>query len=163
MTKKLFLMRHSEATSYASNDYKRELTEFGKSLVKKKAIILSEFLEKKNLKLEHCFYSSAKRTSQTFDILIKSMDIKIENNKTRALYLSGIKELKNILKSYKKEIETKENLLIIGHNFGISDIASILSGKNIYMDVGDIVVLEIDVKQTWQDLLDFEGSWDIIS
>jgi len=156
-------MRHSEAASYASNDFERELTQYGKNLAEKKSILLKDFLNKKNLKLEHCFYSSSKRTSQTFEILIKSMNIKIENNKTRALYLSGIKELKNIFSSYENEIDNKENIIIIGHNFGISDIASILSGKNIYMDVADIIVLEIDVKQSWKHLLDFEGSWDIIN
>lgn len=162
MIHRLFLMRHSETVSFASSDFQRTLTKLGKTKAKNQAIKLETFLKTNKINLGYCFYSSASRAEQTFDIVYKTMELNISTHKTRALYLTGIKELKNIFKTYKKDTENIENILIIAHNFGISDIASILSGSDIYMNTADIIVLSIDVDDNWHSLLDYEASWDII-
>ena len=155
-------MRHSVTESFAVSDFKRNLTEYGKTKAKNQAIKLETFLKKENINLEYCFYSSANRATQTFDVLCKTMNLNIKIHKTRALYLTGIKELKNIFKTYIDDIKNLENIIIIAHNFGVSDIASILCGREIYMDTADIIGLGIDTDDSWYSLLDYENSWDII-
>jgi len=162
MIKRLFLMRHSVTEGFASSDFERNLTKRGISLAKNQAIKLETFLNENNIKLDYCFYSSANRTTQTFDTVNKIMNLNIKAHKTMALYLTGMKELKNLFKTYDKEIENKENILIVAHNFGISDIASLLTGSELYMDTADIIVLDINIVKTWFDLLDYEGNWDVI-
>lgn len=163
MPKRLFLMRHSQAMPFASSDFERKLTEYGNELARNRAMEFKSFLNEKNININYCFYSSAKRTSQTYQIVKDTLNLEtISNSKTKALYLTGIKQLKEIFKSYAKEIESKENLLIIAHNFGISDIATDLSGIFFNMREADIVKLEIDINKKWYNLLDFEGSWKIL-
>lgn len=163
MIHRLFLMRHSITETFATSDFQRNLTKLGKIKAKNQAIKLELFFKNKDINLGYCFYSSANRAEQTFDIVHKTMELNIATHKTRALYLTGIKELKNIFKTYKKDIENTENILIIAHNFGISDTASVLCGNETYMDTADIVALSIDIDDNWHSLLDYEGSWDIIS
>ena len=153
-------MRHSEANHVTDSDFDRALTEYGKELAKNNSLKLELFLEGKNISLDCCFYSSAQRTSETYEVVKNTLDISnIKTHKTRALYLTGIKELKEIFRSYKSEIRNKKNIMIIAHNFGISDIATILSKKFFDMNPAEIVILEIDDDKDWYELLEYEGSW----
>jgi phosphohistidine phosphatase SixA len=98
----------------------------------------------------------------TFDVVSEVFQEGLFHTLTDLLYMGGFKELKEIFSIYSDELKEKNSVLIIGHNFGISDMVSILSGKKIYMDTADIKGVAIDVKDSWDNLLEYEGSWDLI-
>jgi phosphohistidine phosphatase SixA len=162
MSKRLLLIRHSIAEASNKSDFDRNLTESGKEVMLQNSIELNSFLQENSIELDFCFYSSSKRTVQTFEILNNTIKSSMKAHQTRLLYLTGMKELKTLFKTYSNEIEDCENIVIVAHNAGISNIASMLIGSYIYMNPGDINVLDINVDETWLDLLDYEGSWDII-
>ena len=162
MKKFIFFMRHSEAENYAESDFKRKLTEYGKRKAFLKTKNFKDYLLNNSILLDYVFLSDSVRTEMTFDVVSEVFQEELFYTLTDLLYMGGFKELKEIFSIYSDELKEKNSVLIIGHNFGISDMVSILSGKKIYMDTADIKGVAIEVKDSWDNLLEYEGSWDLI-
>jgi len=105
----LSLIRHAKANwaDYDGNDFNRPISEIGKE----RTLRISNFLKKKNFFCEEIFCSPAKRTKQTKDILIESLQIKPTIKLIDELYHNS---RKNIFDTLMLEGE-KKNILIISH------------------------------------------------
>ncbi len=135
---KLHILRHAktEKISNSGRDFDRKLMEKGKS----QATIMASFLEHKNWKETSLFCSSAQRTRETFDIVCKNIDFKkvcFEQN----LYLSGLSDLLNFVWEQKTSID----IFILGHNDGLSHLASYFSGKEIHLKTCGYVCVEFQI------------------
>ncbi len=109
----------------------------------------SEGVERK-LKLDCIVSSSAKRAEQTVRILAKAIDYPRKRICfSEAIYLADENGLYRILRSCDDKVNT---LLLVGHNFGITDFAASISGTQIKnIPTCGIVAMEFDM-DSWQQV-----------
>ena len=132
---KLHLIRHGKAvTSSGKEDHSRTLSEKGVEQIKR----LSEYLGEKLNNVE-AWSSSAARTIETLEIL--SEEIVLANTKIiDAFYLCN-KE------AYLDKIWRDSNdldLVIVGHNFGISDLVNYFSDELILMNTAEYICIDFN-------------------
>jgi phosphohistidine phosphatase len=116
--KNLYIIRHAKTERIQSNqrDFDRELTDRGL----RQCLDLAKHLVEKPIACELILVSSAKRTRMTYDALNNSL----VSNQTlflEELYLASSNE---IFKSISEYGTKNNNVLLIGHNDGISDLVS---------------------------------------
>ena len=122
----IHFLRHAKTNqlSPSGRDYDRELLPRGYEQLK-------EFREFSSLRLnpiEHIYCSSAMRTRQTLKEIIELFP-KATISFHEDLYLSTWTELLHFI----TEKNTKQTLLLIGHNEGLSDLVSYLSNTDIHL------------------------------
>lgn len=122
MNKKLLLLRHakSEEISFTKPDFKRNITEKGSNDILKVANYFNSKYSFPNLIL--C--SSANRTMQTAQLFLAEQNVNPNIIYLDNLYHASASELLEIINQYKA---TFDFIAVIGHNFGISQLADILS------------------------------------
>jgi phosphohistidine phosphatase len=121
----LHLIRHAKTEKIAStgNDFDRSLLPKGI----KQAKALAAFLKNKKIS-EFLLCSSAKRTLETKKILEEKIRFQSSVN-LEALYLASHLEILQLI----CQQQDAKHVWIIGHNEGISDLASYLTGNSIHM------------------------------
>ena len=137
----LFLIRHANAVNYLSstNDINRILSKEGILQAKK----LNEYLLNVNLKITEIYISNSLRTIQTAKLVIpKSKDQK--RIILPDLYLASFHDLLNFI----NQLNTKNDILIIGHNDGISKLASYLINQSVYLDTASCIVINFQCKNS---------------
>jgi len=131
-----FVLRHGKAENIRDNlkDFDRGLSEKGK----KQAHKIGQFLADKGI--EQIISSSAKRTKETTSIVndyIKSNDITFVDE----LYLADVSTIKEKISILAK----KDIVLYVGHNFGISDLVSDLSGQQITLSTCQLAYFTMEI------------------
>lgn len=134
---KLHLLRHAKTEKFSSSgkDFDRELMEKG---IRQSAEMF-KFLEPQSFENTNLYCSAARRTKETFDLLCS----KFKFNKVtyhHELYLAGLEELLRFIWNLKSQ----KDIFILGHNEGLSELASYLSGSNIYLKTCGYLQLEFD-------------------
>lgn len=140
---KLHLLRHAKTDQHSASgkDYDRELLPKGK----KQCLIMSEHLKHVH-KIKEVWCSSAARTKETYKLINK--ETKLPDPKyfddlylcSKQVYLDKIWD--NI---------DKGDLLIIGHNYGISDLASYLTDKHIELRTCGYICIEFET-DNWNEI-----------
>ena len=129
----LYLLRHSDAVNSADNDYNRKLSHLGKD---KAHHFSTKFSTDFSFDLVLC--SSANRTKETLNLLeLKQTEILFYDS----LYLA---EKEVLLAEIEKVPVRISNLLIIGHNNGLSDLAIYLTGSNIHLSTCQMVQIQLE-------------------
>ena len=120
---RLYLVRHANALESPLGDYERKLSEKGNvQCVDLRSFILSKKITSKNKVL--C--SATKRTKETcFNIFNTSEGVSFH----KRLYLANSMDLLDFICS----IDSDEDIVLIGHNNGLSEFASYLTAKHIVM------------------------------
>ena len=131
----LYLLRHSDAVNSADNDYNRKLSHLGKD---KAHHFSTKFSTDFSFDLVLC--SSANRTKETLNLLkLKQTEILFYDS----LYLA---EKEMLLAEIEKVPVRISNLIIIGHNNGLSDLAIYLTGSNIHLSTCQMVQIQLETK-----------------
>ena len=143
----LNLIRHAKTkqTSLTGKDYDRELLEKGIA----QANVLGIYLQTHHLSLGKILCSSAARTQQTRSIICQHLTEPCDFELTRELYLASHHQLLRVIQERGKNSPI---VTIIGHNEGISDLASYLTDEHISLRTSEMISLAIP----------FE-SWDYLS
>ena len=131
---KIHLIRHAEPFTSAKSgkDIDRALCELGL----KQAAKLGIYMKEKCQNLE-VWCSSAVRTQQTLEILSGHVELG-ESKFYPNFYLCPKETLLNEL----RESESSEDLILIGHNFGISHFISHLTDDYIEMSTGEYYCID---------------------
>lgn len=140
---KLHLLRHGKThqLSDSGRDFDRKLNE--KGIVQ--CQLMGEYLSKKELDCE-IWCSAAKRTRGTYSNITK----KIELNKIVMrddFYLCSRETLLEAL----WQRSGNDDLLIIGHNFGISDLATFLTDERIELRTGAYICIDFN-DFSWEEI-----------
>lgn len=140
--KQLYILRHAKTNqvSPTGRDFDRGLLPKGDRQVQ----ALKHFFTENPLKqATDAWVSTAKRTRQTFDGITKAL----ESSGTIAsvhfsddLYLASHGDLLKKIWNH----PSGNDLLIVGHNFGISDLASYFTDENIELRTGEFIHLSLD-------------------
>lgn len=143
----LNLIRHAKTqqTSPTGNDYDRELLDKGVS----QANVLGNYLQTHHISLGKIICSSAVRTQQTKSIICQHLTERCNSELTRDLYDAFYNEMLHIIRSLG---ENETIVTLVGHNEGISQLASYLSGESIHLRTSEMISLAIPF-----------DSWDYLS
>lgn len=137
---KLYLLRHAKTNqqSPTGQDFDRELLPKGIA----QCAMMREHLE--GLHGVHVLCSSAQRTRQTLqEIRLNSEEVEFRDE----LYLcSRDRILQTIWNA-----NTSKDLMVIGHNFGISDLAEYLLEDYIEMRTCELLVFDFEI-DSWQEV-----------
>lgn len=136
---KLFLLRHGKAKEGVENqkDSKRQLAEKGHKQSKK----IGKFL--KDFDIKYALVSTAKRTMETFDDVNKYLNIE-EVYESEDLYLASDKKINEVINTH----ITYHDILVVGHNFGISELVDYYTGIEIVLSTGNLAIIEFDVQSS---------------
>jgi len=121
--KRLTLVRHAHAKVEAPpvTDFDRPLSRRGKREAKETALLLLE----QGLVPDLIVASPAKRTLQTAAILLQELQVRERHLRhDETLYLASADALLNVIRATGPRIE---QLMIVGHNPGISVLANVLA------------------------------------
>jgi phosphohistidine phosphatase len=137
--KSLTLLRHakSERESPSGSDFDRSLDERGRE----DAARIGQELRHLGLSYDRVLASPAKRVVETLEAV---GSIGAEWNER--IYNASTGELLAIVQG----VDDAERLLMIGHNPGLEELASILSGSPIAMPTGSLVEIDLPI-DGWRD------------
>lgn len=122
----LHLLRHAKTNQHSPSgrDFDRELLPRGHEQLNE----FRAFVQQKELSIDHIFCSSAKRTRQTLNEILDlfpNATISFHDE----LYLASKSELLSFITTK----NAPKSLLLIGHNEGLSDLATYLTGSDIHL------------------------------
>jgi len=130
---KLHLIRHAKA------NYPKEMLDFDRSLSEKgrwQAEKLADYLSSKLLPSD-VWCSAAQRAKETFSFIEKGHSF-FNKRIVNELYLCP----KDFFLKELWSLGQKEDLLIVGHNFGISDLVNYFTGELLLMDTGEYICID---------------------
>jgi phosphohistidine phosphatase len=137
---KLYLLRHAKTDQHSTTgkDFDRSLLPRGKH----QSLLMAEHFTNENISPEKILCSTAKRTKETFQYIRDSCrEIPVEF--LDELYLCDVATYLH----YIRKETTVKNLLIIGHNDGISGLASYLTEEYVHLKTCELVVLDFHVDE----------------
>lgn len=132
---KLFLLRHAKTEKVGKGqlDFDRDLVEKGR----KQCALLSQYFKREGFSFETVFCSTAQRTQRTYEWIAESLP-EHELNLSDELYLPSRAEMMKFI----WEMEGGEDMMIIGHNNAISDLAMYFLDEPHMLSTGGLVILE---------------------
>lgn len=135
--KKLCLLRHSDAENLVNelSDFQRKLSKIGKEKVRDFSLNYSN-----SLVFDCVLCSTAYRTRETLELLAIKQ---IRSNHFDSLYLANINTL---LTEIEKVPDTIKNLLVVGHNNGLSDLATFLTGNIVHLATCQMVEIQLEIE-----------------
>ena len=143
---KLYLLRHAKTNqqSPTGKDFDRRLLPKGHA----QCALMQKHLE--GTQEVHILCSSAQRTRETLKgIDLSHLDVEFRDD----LYLCSRDTLLKAIWGCKSD----NDLMVIGHNFGISDLAEYLLEDYIEMRTCELLVFDFDI-DTWQEVFKGLGS-----
>jgi phosphohistidine phosphatase len=140
---KLHLLRHAKTStaSTSGKDFDRELSTKGVA----QGNLMGAYL-KQTAGIKTVLCSSAARTRQTLDIVTYHKQLSSVGH-LKELYLASRDQMLEILW---KQIGDND-ILLVGHNFGISDLATYLTDTRIELRTSEYVCIEFE-GLTWQEI-----------
>ena len=144
--KTLIIIRHSKSSwkDHSLSDFDRPLNKRGKKDAKKMSSELSEKIKKVDLLLS----SSSKRTTQTSNYFLDSIDVR-SNIFSENLYYSS----SDLIFDFVLKINNKYNkTIIVGHNPGLTNIVNKLTNLKLdNLPTSGIVIIVFDV-DNWKKI-----------
>lgn len=148
MKKRLTLLRHAKSSwnNPSLDDRDRPLNKRGE----RDAPMMGQRLLKKNTRPSLILTSPAKRARQTARLIAREIGYPIEFLQTESdLYLAAPKKILDVIA---QQDNTFNDLVVCGHNPGITELTNRLSGKSIdNVPTCGMVFLEADIS-SWDEL-----------
>lgn len=146
--KNLILIRHAKSSweNPELEDSERPLTERGI----RDALIMSNVLKKYDFKTNKIFCSKATRAKMTIEIIANELKI----DSTIITYLDELYNAsrENLIDFIKELDEKLINVVIVGHNPGLTDLSNYLL-KNFYFELPTCALVSIELKiDRWSEL-----------
>lgn len=140
-------MRHGHSPQ-GLPDFDRQLSEKGRQDVFNQANLFSD------IKFDKALVSSAARTRETAEIVCQAIGL----SKSLVMYQKNIYEasLEKILSEVERTENSVDRLLYIGHNPGVSLLATFLTGSFFSFRPADFVTIQLDT-DSWSVLIEGLG------
>jgi phosphohistidine phosphatase len=150
-------LRHGES-SPGSPDFERPLREQGRLDIKRLGIELAEQEPELATDKITLLSSASRRTVETTQLLLSGLhNLNISANYIEEGYLAGPGTWLRHIEKLPSEIST---CIVVGHNPGISELITILSGSQITMRPGACVKMELLIND-WSEV--FEGTGNVLN
>lgn len=140
----LTIVRHAKTNqqSPTGSDFDRRL--LPKGIAQGEA--LKNYFQKKEITYKEVFISTAQRTQQTFELIAPGITF-LQRIESDDFYLVDFPFLFKTISKH----DHAEPILLVGHNYGISDLASYLTETNIELRTGEVIQLSFDASN-WQEI-----------
>ncbi|MBX9666804.1 MAG: histidine phosphatase family protein [Candidatus Obscuribacterales bacterium] len=150
--KHLFLLRHAKSSwdHPGLADFDRPLNERGQKAAPKMGKVIVE----KKVKPEIILCSPAKRTIETAKLVLESSKLKTDITYEKRIYDASTRTLIDILKSQNSDIAS---ILLIGHNPGMSDLLTELTGESEHFPTAALAMIQLKI-ESWNRIKDGAGS-----
>lgn len=122
----LFILRHAHSANNALNDFDRTITEEGINKCSQVGAIIN------NYDIDIIFSSDALRTKETVENITKHSKKIPQIKYLHSLYNATAKEL---LEFIEQEEQVYDNILLVGHNPSISQLALLIDKEMIEEDI----------------------------
>jgi phosphohistidine phosphatase len=159
---RLLLFRHAKTAREAGGgDHDRPLTTRGEEDSKR----IGSYLKDEQLLVDLAIASDSRRTRQTLDLALKAADQHPKTRLDRAVYLAEPHTLLDVIRRTPADVHT---LLMIGHNPGMADLATLLTGfgdryafarMNTKFPTAALAVLDFPVER-WEEVAEHSGRLD---
>ena len=149
LLKRLIIIRHGEAETYARSDHQRALTTRGVSALGRTQAKLQSVLDDSST-AEHLevWVSDARRAQETWAVLEQDLDIprhvSLIVKHDAELYLATQDMLYQRLIEADLSMQTPGIILIVGHNPGLSELVSSLTCRAHALNTGALVALDLE-------------------
>jgi len=152
MIKNLYLLRHGQAEhGFSLDDFDRSLTPAGISQLTSLAMAL----KRQSFYPDHVYCSPARRTQQTVEILTEQIDYTLPVDFLKDIYEASVRTLFEIVTGTD---ESFDNILIVGHNPGLSYLYDYLTSSSFGdMTPGELVKIEFE-NQKWFEVTKGSGT-----
>jgi phosphohistidine phosphatase len=142
----LYLVRHSKSSwkDSAIPDFDRPLSKRGIN----DAPLIGKVLAHKNIKVDLIISSPAKRTRQTAEIIAEKIKYKKDVKFDKDLYEADVFEIIAIIKEVDESID---DLMIVGHNPGLTDVLNYVTNSNID-NIPTCGVAKLEFNNRWKDI-----------
>ena len=143
----LIIVRHASASwdSIYKSDFDRPLKKSGIS----DTSLISKFLLKKNFLPDHIISSSAIRTSETAEKIIKKISYKNEFETTDEIYNSTYQ---NLVKCISKVNNKYKSLMLVGHNPSVTEVINYYCNNTKIDNVPTCGVAIINFECKWEKI-----------
>ncbi len=133
----IHLIRHAESNKLdkTCEDKDRSLSIKGIS----QSINLAKYCQNSSFRPERTFCSSSQRTKETCEYLLQSCSLG-EIEYSEMLYLASLRDLLNFIWSQNHG----QDLLLVGHNEGLSELASYFAGESIHLKTASFVTVQFE-------------------
>lgn len=145
--KRIYLMRHGKAEDgFDKPDFERDLQSKGIKKTEK----IARFLLEKNAQPQLIMASMAFRTLQTAELIRNILDLpKQIIQEEKSLYLASSSSMLDVVFAIDDKID---ELMLVGHNPGISSLATYLSDTDIdWMSTSSVIAIDLDI-DAWVDI-----------
>ena len=145
--KTLYVMRHGKAEDgFDKSDYKRKLNSKGI----KRSVKVGLKLKDRKGELDTVICSSSLRTVETAEIMADLFDFpQADIKKHKELYLAPVNV---ILENIYSLDDSVSNVLLVGHNPGLSELIGSLSRQlTDYLPTSALIALKIDIDK-WEEI-----------
>lgn len=144
--RKIRLIRHGNAkpNRFGQADFSRPLDQCGLNDLRNTT---QQLLSRKANTADWLWASSAARTVTTARALssICNCPMQLEED----LYLAGPESILSVLQSTPEDFH---NMILVGHNPGISMLAGLLNNPALTIELGTLGIVELTFEGQWQDL-----------
>lgn len=147
----LHIIRHAKTNQISSSgeDFDRQLLEKGIA----QANVLGNYIRTHHIALGKIVCSSARRTKQTHSIISQQLPNQKDTVFSDDLYLSTHQTALSLLSEFGKNEKT---ITLIGHNEGISQLASMLSGEFVHLRTAEMISMTFPFDD-WDHLVSDTG------
>jgi phosphohistidine phosphatase len=146
MPKHLWIIRHAKAKDieFGEADFERKLSKRGKEDAEEMAIEL----KKKGISPDKIYVSPAKRTRKTAEIMAEVLNYPIDNLvEIAGIYEASQQTLAKIIHNFDDSVS---QVLLIGHNPGLTLVADYLSDQEIdFLPTCGVAYIQFEV-DSWQ-------------
>jgi phosphohistidine phosphatase len=152
---RLLILRHAKAIPYAGrDDYERTLTDRGRA----DAALVADTIAKLGFLPDLAVHSGAARTRQTADIVLRRLPGGIEIVTETAIYDANRAALLRVIQEFPDD---SPNVLLVGHNPGLAEIARALAGRG---EAAPLAKLAAKFPTAGLAVVEFEAnSWEDVS
>jgi len=152
----LFLMRHAKSSwkSNAQYDHQRPLNARGI----RDAPTIANHLESQGMLPDLVLSSDSQRTTLTWQHMQSNLSNPIPIQYFKALYHGSFMDIQNQILSLNNP---PQKIMVLGHNPGWENTASLLTGRTIDMTTANVVILLHS--EHWTDAIRDIGGWELIA
>lgn len=157
MKKRLLLMRHAKSSwdNSALSDHERPLNQRGYT----EAPRIAEQLKAKKLVPSYVLSSDALRTKETWELMAPVFGQNIQVEFTNRLYAVSAPLVLQVIAG---QPESRQELMLLGHNPSLEEVAGYLTGVPCSMGTAHMVILEID-QASWAQGAIAKGKWSLVA
>jgi phosphohistidine phosphatase len=137
-------MRHAEASWDAETDRERPLSERGAAA----ACLMGETIASRGCRLQLIVSSPAKRALQTATLFAETPGVDCEVVFDERIYEA---DRRTLLEIAARLSDALDSVMLVGHNPGFEEFASVLAGSVYHLSAGDVAWFELE-KDSWEDM-----------